>query len=130
MNYKDDFLFYENIEDALEKSIIASGKTKKEIASVIYPDCQIETAKSRLSRALSPEHTDVNISIGHMKAIMKETRPEDVIYCLCDEFGFERPNKKTSDTIKKDIQAEFHEINSRLKILIRQLPALEDENKK
>jgi hypothetical protein len=130
MNHKDDFLFYESIEDALEKSIITSGKSKKEIASVLYPDCQIETAKSRLSRALSPEHDDVHVSIGHLKKIMKETRPDDVIYCLCDEFGFDRPNKKTSDTIKKDIQAGIHEINSRLKMIVRQLPSLEDEDKK
>lgn len=121
------FLFYDSIEDAMEKSIIASGKTKKEIASVLYPDCQIETAKSRLSRALSPEHSDVNISTGHMLATMNAARPDDVIYFLCDQFGFIRPDKKTSDRIKKDIQAEIQEINSRLKILIRQLPALEDE---
>ena len=127
MNPKDEFLFYDGIEDALEKSIIASGKTKKEIASVLYPDCQIETAKSRLSRALSPEHTDVHISIGHMTAIMKEARPDDIINYLCDEFNFERPNNKTAEKIKKNIQAEISEINSRLKILIRQLPALEDE---
>jgi hypothetical protein len=127
---KNDFLFYDGIEDALEKSIITSGKTKKEIASILYPDCQIDTAKSRLSRALSPEHTDVNISIGHLKVIMKETRPEDVIYCLCDDFGFERPQKKTADKIKRDIHQEVQEINSRLKILIRQLPSIEDVDKK
>ncbi|MFA5284518.1 MAG: hypothetical protein WC347_02865 [Smithellaceae bacterium] len=126
----NQFLFYDSLEDALEKAIIASGKTKKEIASVLYPDCQIETAKSRLSRALSPEHADVNISIGHMKAIMNETRPDDIINFLCDEFGFERPIKKTSEKIKKNIQAEISEINSRLKILVRQLPALEDDEKK
>ena len=126
----NQFLFYDSLEDALEKAIIASGKTKKEIASALYPDCQIETAKSRLSRALSPKHTDVNISIGHMTAIMKESRPDDIINFLCDEFGFERPTKKTSEKIKKNIQAEISEINSRLKILIRQLPALEDEEKK
>ncbi len=127
---KYDFLFYEGMEDALEKAIISSGKSKKEIASALYPDCQIETAKSRLSRALSPEHSDVHISIGHLKAIMKETRADDVIFYLCDEFGFERPAKKTADKIKRDIQSEIHEINSRLKIIIRSLPSIEDEDKK
>lgn len=129
MNQNEHFLFYESPEDALEKAIIISGKTKKAVASALYPDCQIETAKSRLSRALSPEHNDVNISIGHLIAIMKETRPDDFLYYLCDFFGFERPVKKTADKIKRDIQDEIHEINSRLKIIIRSLPAIEDEKK-
>ena len=126
---QQEYLLYEGPLDALEKSILISGKTKKSIASILYPDCQIDTAKSRLSRALSPEHSDVNISIGHLMVIMKECRAEDFIYFLCDEFNFERPQRKTSDKIKQNIAQEVKEINSRLKILIRQLPAIEDEDK-
>jgi len=119
------YLFYESIYDALEKGIIFSGKTKKDIATILYPGCLLETAKSRLSRALSPEHTDVNISAENIQTIMKETRPDDVIYYLCDLFNFERPAKKTSDRIRQDIASEVIEINRRLGVLIRQLPESE-----
>lgn len=128
-NQKDNYLFYDGPFDALEKSIAFSGKPKKAIAEAIYPGRQPDTAKSLLSRSMSSENTDVRLSVENLLVIMRETRPEDFLFFLCDEFGFERPNKKTSDTIKKDIQAEFHEINSRLKILIRQLPALEEDVK-
>jgi hypothetical protein len=124
MNQKE-YLFYDGPQDSLEKSILLSGKTKKAVATVVYPDCQPETAKSRLSRALSTEHTDVNVSIGNLLTIMRETRPDDFIYYLCDEFGFERPAKKTSDRIRQDIASEVIEINRRLGVLIRQLPESE-----
>ena len=119
---------YEGPEDALEKSIVITGKTRKEVAVALYPDCAMETAKSRLSRALSTEHHDVNISLGHLLIIMKETRPDDFINFLCDKFGFDRPERKTTETIKKDIHSEVSEINAKLKNLLRQLPALDEKN--
>jgi len=126
-NQKDNYLFYESPFDALEKSIAFSGKPKKAIAMSVYPGRQPDTAKSLLSRSMSSENTDVHLSVENVLVIMKETRPDDFINYLCDEFNFERPIKKTSEKIKKNIQAEIQEINSRLKILIRQLPALEDD---
>lgn len=128
MNQKE-YLFYEGPYDALEKSIVITGKTKKAIAGTLYPGCQPETAKSRLSRALSTEHPDVNISVENLLTIMKETRPEDFIYYLCDEFGFHRPDRKTTDKIRQDIASEVRDINLRLAALLRQIPKLEDEDK-
>jgi hypothetical protein len=122
-----DFM-YEGPEDALEKSIVISGKTRKEVAGALYPDCAIETAKSRLSRALSTEHHDVNISLGHLLIIMRDTRPDDFINFLCDKFGFNRPDRKSTETIKRDIHSEVTEINTRLKSLLRQLPSLDEKN--
>lgn len=117
-----DYLFYDGPYDALEKSIAVSGKTKKTIASEVYPGRNLDTAKSLLSRALSPENTDVRLSIENLMTILHGTRGDDFIYFLCDEFNFERPAKKTTDKIKQDIKAEVIEINKRLAILIRQLP--------
>ncbi|MEN6375567.1 MAG: hypothetical protein ABFD75_12435 [Smithella sp.] len=124
---KPEYLFYDGPYDALEKSIAYSGKTKKSIASSLYPGRQSETAKSLLSRAMSPENTDVRLSIENMLVLMKETRPDDLLYFLCDYFGFERPKRKTTDRIKQDIAAEVREMNHKLAALLRQLPELEDD---
>jgi Icc-related predicted phosphoesterase len=67
-------------------------------------------------------YTDVNLNIDILMVIMRETRPDDFINYLCDEFGFERPSRKTPDKIRQDIEAEVSEINKRLAILIRHLP--------
>jgi hypothetical protein len=115
-------LFYDGPYDSLEKSIALSGKTRKHIAEAVYPGRQPETAKSLLSRALSPENTDVHLNIENLKVILRETRPDDFIFWLCDEFGFERPRKKTSDNYKQDLAKALNEINLRLKILSRALP--------
>ena len=124
-----DFLFYDGPYDALEKAIAVSGKPKKAIAEAAWPGRQPETAKSLLSRALSPENTDVNLNVDVLLVIMRETRPDDFINYLCDEFGFERPSRKTSDKIRQDIEAEVSEINKRLAILIRHLPPEEEATK-
>ena len=126
---KNDFLFYDDPYDALDKSIAFSGKTKKAIAAAIYPGRQPDTAKSLLSRAMSSENTDVHLSIENLMALLRETRPEDFIYYLCDEFGFERPERKTTDRIRKDIAAEVREINHKLGTLLRHIPGIEDKGK-
>lgn len=122
------FDFYESYYDALQKSIALSGKTMKAIAAAVYPGRQIETAKSLLSRALSPENNDVHINLENLDVIINETRVEDFLFCLCDKHGFERPVRKTTETIKKDIHSEVSAINATLKNLLRQLPALDEKN--
>jgi hypothetical protein len=49
--------YYDDIYEAIDLQIMVSGKSKKELAAVLYPGRQIETAKSLFSRAMSPEHT-------------------------------------------------------------------------
>lgn len=113
----------------LDRSIAISGKTKKEIAAAIYPGRKPETAKSLLSRAMSSENMDVHLSIENILIIIKETRPDDFLYFLCDEFGFERPSKKTPDKIKQYIAKELRDINYKLTALLRQLPDIDKKNK-
>jgi hypothetical protein len=126
MNEQVEYLFYDGPYDALEKSIAQSGKPKKQIASAVYPGRQCDTAKSLLSRAMSPENSDVRISIENLLVIMKETRAEDFIYFLCDEFGFERPVKRLKKDVKRQIQEELAKISARMAQLTKSLPQLED----
>lgn len=116
------FNFYESAYDALEKSIAISGKPRKAIAEAVYPGRQLETAKSLLSRALSPENNDVHINLENLQVIIKETRPDDFLFWLCDEYGFNRPEKKTSEKLKKELAEEVKDINQRLNQLLKQIP--------
>lgn len=117
-------LFYDGICDALEKSIAASGRPKKELAAILYPGRQIDTAKSLLSRALSPENTDVNLSCEMLLALMRETRAQDVLYFLCDEFGFDRPARKTRTSVESDIRAALQEMQDKFQVMSRDLTVL------
>jgi hypothetical protein len=117
-------LFYDDAYDALEKSIAASGKTKKEIAASCYPGRSIETAKSLLSRALSPENTDVHLCICTILTVMHETRPDDIIFYLCDEFGFNRPDRKNEEQFEKEIRQDLRGVSEVLKVLTKKLDSL------
>lgn len=124
----NEFLFYDGYLDALEKSIACSGKPKKIIATAVYPGRQCDTAKSLLSRAMSPENTDVRLNVENTLTIMKETRPEDFIFYLCDEFGFERPVRKSRKDLKQEIETEVRKMNHNLTALMKRLEAMpEDE---
>lgn len=119
---KMKFDFYESPYDALQKSIAISGKTLKMIASAVYPGRVIETAKSLLSRALSPENNDVHINLENLQVIVDETRPDDFLYWYCDKYGFERPEKKTSEKLKKELAADVKDIHDQLNQIIKKLP--------
>ena len=118
-------LFYEDIYDAIEKAIGVSGKTKKELAMILYPGRQIDTAKSLLSRALSPENTDVHLSIEMLITLLKETRSDDFIYYLCDEFGFERPHKKDTASFEREIKNQVKGLKEQLNTIARGLEQME-----
>lgn len=119
-------LFYEDAYDAIEKAIAASGKTKKELAAVLYPGRQIETAKSLLTRALTPENTDVHLSIEMLLTILRETRSDDFIYFLCDEFGFERPQRKDKESFKRDVKQDLKALIDQVKNLSRKVDVMEN----
>jgi hypothetical protein len=118
-------LFYEDAYDAIEKAIASSGKTKKDLASIIYPGRKIETAMSLLTRALTPENTDVNLNLEMILTILRETRPDDFLYFLCDEFGFDRPVKKNKETFEKEIKKQVKGLQEQLVSLVRQLGHME-----
>jgi hypothetical protein len=123
---EDGHPFYEGPYDAIEKSISYSGKPKKEIAAAVYPGRNLDTAKSLLSRALSPENTDVHINLENLLVIMRETRPEDFIFFLCDEFGFERPLRRKKKEIRREVERQIQKISNDLTALMKRLPLLEE----
>ena len=77
-------LFYEDFFDAVEKQISASGKTRKEIASRLFPGRSADTAKSLLSRALSRDNTDVRLTVECLEALMDFCGSEHIMAYFAD----------------------------------------------
>lgn len=117
---------YETAEEALRRSIAFSGRPQKDIASILWPRDKIDAAKTRLSRALSQENTDVSLSLKQVLSIMNETRPDDFINYLCDEFGFERPRKRSADDLHKAVEEGMRDLNSKITFLLKQVSLLGD----
>jgi hypothetical protein len=117
---------YDSPYEAIEKSIASSGKTKKELASILYPGSDLNTAKSLFSRALNPENRDVNLSVENILSIMQETRPEDFLFFLCDLFGFERPARRTKESFKCEIQSHLKAIQEEMRIIGHRIEKIGD----
>lgn len=123
-------LFYEDIYDALQKMVHgnAHGLSMKEIASLLWPAKKPETARSTLSRAITEEYADVNLDPQELEKTMEITgRPEDIIYYLCDKFGFERPPKKTRDSLKREVMDRFVDLQALMKDLGKKMEHMRDD---
>jgi hypothetical protein len=114
---------YDDIYEAIDLQIMLSGKPKKELASILYPGRQIETAKSLFSRALSPENTDVHLSVEKLMALLDQIGAENIINYLCDRYFFQRPQKRSPEAAALD-KDEY------IKHLIRQYEAMGMQLKK
>jgi hypothetical protein len=99
-----EMLFYDDQYDALNRCIISSGKPQKEIACIVFPGLPVDNAKSRFSRALSPENQECKLSIDGLVAILDNTEPEHFVNFLCDRYGYLRPQKKRELTAKEKLQ--------------------------
>jgi hypothetical protein len=123
-------LFYEDIYDALQKMVHgnAYGFSMKEIAARLWPAKKPETARSTLSRAITEEYSDINLDPQEVEKSMEITgRPEDIIYYFCDKFGFERPVRKTRDSLKQEVMSRFGDIQELMKDLNKKMDKLRDE---
>ncbi len=117
---------YEDPYSALDQSIAATGKSKKEIAAIVYPGRRIETALSLLSRALTPENTDVNLNIEMIETIMSNTRPDDFIYYMCDRFGFERPERKKA-ALETELRMKMESMQRQMSEMFVMMKKMEKE---
>jgi len=115
---------YEDAYDALNQSIAETGRSRKEIASKVYPGRKIETAHSLFSRALTPENTDVHLTQEMIETIMEATRPDDYVFYLCDKFGFDRPPRKPA-ALETDIRLNLQGMQRQMIELVKKMEKLE-----
>jgi len=120
---------YEDAYDALNQSIAATGRSRKEIAIRVYPGRPLNTAQSLLTRALSPENTDVHLSQEIIETILDATRADDYIFYLCEKYGFERPGKKPA-ALESDIRLGLQGMQRQMSELMKKVEKLEREKGK
>jgi hypothetical protein len=118
-------LFYEDIYDAVNRQIAESGKNRSCLALVIYPGAKPETAVSKLTRALSPENTDVSLTVEMMRVIMKECGANHIINYLCDDYGYDRTHRKDPEDFKRQIQGQIKGVEAMMKDLLSKVSQLE-----
>ena len=121
-------LFYEDIMDAIIKMVNGNpkGLSIKQIAMDLWPSRNPDTARAAFSRALNEENNDVNLNPPELVKTMHITsRPEDIIYFLCDEFGFERPARKDKSTFEREVKGQVRDIQERIGAVLQELKRME-----
>jgi hypothetical protein len=117
---------YEDAYDALNQAIAETGRSRKEIASKIYPGRKIETAHSLFSRAMSPENTDVHMTQEMIETIIENSRADDYIFYLCDKYGFERPGRKPA-ALEAEIRLSLQGMQKQMGELMKKMEKIEKE---
>lgn len=122
-------IYYDDIFEAVDLQIMASGQSKKELAAHLWPGRRIETAKSLFSRALNPENTDVHLTVEQLMAMMDVIGAEHVINFLCDRYFYQRPSKRDpqAQTLDRQQQVEglilqFEDLAVKMRTLARREP--------
>jgi len=118
-------LFYEDEYDALNKGMAATGKTRKDISTSLYPGKKLEDALSLFSRIMSPQSTDMNLKVEQLWKILDETRADDFLYYLCDRYSFNRPTKKSKATFQDEVKEQVGKLQNQMAILLKQITQLE-----
>jgi hypothetical protein len=120
-------IYYEDLYDAIDRQINASGLQRKEIAAEIFKGRSIETAKSLLSRSLDPNNTDCSLSITRLIAILDITGAEHIINMLCDRYFFDRPAKKSRNGVRRDLETKMDDLMRQFTSMQRSISKLEGE---
>ena len=101
---------FEDIYDAINTDLAVSRTPRKEMAIILWPGRRPETAMGLFSRAMTPDNTDVHLSIEHLIAIIKHTGGQHTLYYLCDFAKFERPIKKSNETMREEVRREMQDL--------------------
>jgi hypothetical protein len=118
-------LFYEDLYDAVNRQIAEAGKTRMYLSQVIYPGVKPETAQSKFTRALSPENTDVSLTVEMLRVIMKECGANHIINYLCDDYGYDRTHRKDPEDFKRQIKGQIKGVEAMMKDLLSKVSQLE-----
>ena len=86
-------LFYEDEYEALNLMISNGQKSKKEVASYLFPHLKLESAYARLNSCLNPER-DERLTFGQIIAAMRFCECYDPLMYACDETLHARPDRK------------------------------------
>ncbi len=121
-------LFYDGIMDAINKMVHGNpkGLKIKQIAMDLWPSANPDTARSAFSRAINENNTEQNLTPEELITTMKITEaPEHIIYCLCDEFGFERPPKRDRRSLERNVTENLKSIQEQMKAITKMVSLID-----
>ena len=108
--HKGEPTVFEDIYDAINWDLARSRVSRKEISCMLYPGRRPETAMALFSRAMNPYNQDVHLSVDHLIAVMHHTGGQHTLHYLCDETGYEIPEKKDREALAEERKKQVDEL--------------------
>lgn len=105
---------YDDEYEAIRAMIENSGKGYKGVAVHLFPHLKMESAYSRLKNSLNPDK-DEKLTFGQIIAIAIFCNRADVLFHLCDELGYKRPEIKPVEDENAQLMQKFLEAQQELK---------------
>ena len=108
METRQDSLFYERIEDAIDEVIRACGGRKR-LAVELWPTKPARDAHNRLDACLNHERPE-KLAPAELMFIARKGREAGchaLMHYWADEAGYERPRPRNREQMKNALQEEF-----------------------
>lgn len=115
--------FFDSAEAATRHSIEASGKSLKEVASALWPDRNIEAARTLLANCLN-ENRPERLTCDQHAFVAIFCARFDWLYYVCHRAGHSQPTAQTPEDQKAQVEAAILETVDRFEVLVRQFKQL------
>lgn len=105
---------YDDELQAIRRTIEDSDKGYKGVATFLFPHMKFNSAYARLMNSLNPEK-DEKLTFGQTIAIAVFCNRADVLFHMCDELGYKRPEIKPIEDENAQLMQKFLEAQQELK---------------
>lgn len=115
--------FFDSAEAATRHAIEASGKTLKEVAGALWPDRNVEAARTLLANSLNDNRPERLTADQHI-FIANYCRRYDWLYFACHSCSHSRPIQQTPEERKAQVEAAVLETVEHMRDLVKRYEGL------
>lgn len=101
-------LFYDDIFDALQRTIADSPRSFKECAAFLRPDLKPESAYAWLKACVNADG-DQSLKFQQIVSLAKFCGRFDALFCMADELAHQRPQPANPRDEMAELQRRFIE---------------------
>jgi len=125
---KDQPLFYDSQEDAINAAVLNCEIPFKTVAHQMWPAKKMDTAYAQLKAVVNPDKAE-KLDLDEVTRLCAITGRYDPLFYLCDETHHSRPQLRAPEDERMDIMNEVQQLTQAVQQLTRRagrLDRLED----
>ena len=121
---KDQPLFYDSMEDAINSMVLNCELPFKTVATQMWPAKKMDTAYAQLKAVVNPDKPE-KLDLDEIARLCKITGRYDALFYLCDETHHARPVLRAPEDERMDIMDNIKQLTQAVQTLSRRAARLD-----